>query len=182
MTHPWHDIPCDEPVEEGFNAFIEIPKGSKVKYELDKETGLLRVDRILFSAVHSPANYGFIPRTYCDDGDPLDVLVLCQEPVVPLTLVSARTIGLMTMIDSGKKDHKILAVALSDPEFNGFREASELPAHRLAMLRRFFLDYKTLEGKAVEVDDLQPAEFAKPVIVDALERYSRQRRRGFIKG
>lgn len=161
---------------------IEIPSGSSVKYELDKQTGLLKLDRILYSAVHYPANYGFIPQTLAEDDDPLDVLVLCQEPVAPLTLVTARAIGLMTMIDSGKKDHKIVAVAVSDPEFNGFHEASELPPHRVAMLRRFFLDYKTLEGKAVEVDELQPADFAKPIILDALERYSQQRRRGFIKG
>jgi inorganic pyrophosphatase len=180
--HAWHDVTPGLKLPDEFLAVIEIPSGSSIKYELDKQTGLLKMDRMLYSAVHYPANYGFIPQTLAEDDDPLDVLVLCQEPVAPLTLVSARTIGLMTMIDSGKKDHKILAVALSDPEFNGFHEASELPPHRLAMLRRFFLDYKTLEGKAVEVDDLQPADFAKPVIVDALERYSQQRRRGFIKG
>ena len=182
MTHPWHDVIPGENLPERFMTVVEIPAGSKVKYELDKATGLLRLDRVLYSAVHYPANYGFIPQTYAEDDDPLDVLVLCQETLAPMTLVTARAIGLMTMIDSGKKDHKILAVALNDPEFNGFREASELPPHRLAMLRRFFLDYKTLEGKAVEVDELQPADFAQPVIVDALERYSRQRRRGFIKG
>jgi inorganic pyrophosphatase len=138
------------------------------------------LDRILYSAVFYPANYGFIPQTLAEDDDPLDVLVLCQEPVAPLTLVSARAIGLMTMIDSGKKDHKVLAVALHDPEYNGFREANELPNHRLAMLRRFFQDYKTLEGKAVEVDEFQPAATAIPVIEDALTRYSEQRRRGFL--
>ena len=180
--HAWHDVTPGLNLPHEFLAVIEIPSGSSVKYELDKQTGLLKMDRTLYSAVHYPANYGFIPQTLAEDDDPLDVLVLCQEAVVPLTLVAARTIGLMTMVDSGKKDHKVLAVALSDPEFSGFREASELPPHRMAMLRRFFLDYKTLEGKAVEVDELQPAEFAKPVIVDALERYSMQRRRGFIKG
>src|SRR5271167_509995 len=113
------------------------------------------------------------------DDDPLDVLVLCQEAVAPLTLVSSRAIGLMTMVDSGKKDHKILAVAVDDPEYNGFLEAQELPSHRLNMLRRFFQDYKMLEGKAVEVDDLQPASAALPVIEDALARYSSQRRKGF---
>jgi inorganic pyrophosphatase len=153
--------------------------GSSVKYELDKRTGLLKVDRILYSAVFYPANYGFIPQTLAEDDDPLDVLVLCQEPLVPLTLVKARAIGLMTMIDSGKKDHKILAVAVHDPEFNGFQEASELPIHRLNMLRRFFQDYKTLEGKAVEVDELTPSGFTGPIIEDALERYSEHRRRGF---
>lgn len=162
-----------------FVAVIEIPMGSSVKYELDKTTGLLKLDRILYSAVFYPANYGFIPQTYAEDDDPLDVLVLCQEPVVPLTLVRARAIGLMTMVDSGKKDHKILAVASHYPEFNGFREASELPSHRLAMLRRFFQDYKTLEGKAVEVEEFAPSAFALPVIEAALEAYSTRRRRGF---
>src|ERR671927_1783770 len=114
-AHPWHDVPLPEDITDWFPAFIEIPKGSRVKYELDKETGLLRVDRVLYSAVHYPANYGFIPQTYAEDDDPLDVLVLCQEAVAPMTLVSARAIGLMTMVDSGKRDHKILAVACGDP-------------------------------------------------------------------
>src|SRR5215467_10677833 len=158
MTHPWHDVTPGAKIPAEFLAVIEIPMGSSVKYELDKETGLLRLDRILYSAVFYPANYGFIPQTFAEDDDPLDVLVLCQEPVAPLTLVHARAIGLMTMMDSGKKDHKILAVATDDPEYNGFRQAEELPAHRLNMLRRFFQDYKQLEGKAVEVDDFEPAE------------------------
>jgi inorganic pyrophosphatase len=179
MTHAWHDVIPGEHLPDEFTSVIEIPMGSSVKYELDKETGLLRLDRILYSAVYYPANYGFIPQTLAEDDDPLDVLVLCQEAVAPLTLVVARSIGLMTMVDSGKKDHKILAVAVNDPEYNGFREAEELPAHRLHMLRRFFQDYKTLEGKAVEVDQLQPAAAAVPVIEDALARYSTQRRKGF---
>jgi inorganic pyrophosphatase len=140
---------------------------------------LLRLDRILYSAVFYPANYGFIPQSLAEDNDPLDVLVLCQEPVAPLTLVNARAIGLMTMLDSGKKDHKVLAVALDDPEYNGFQEAGDLPAHRLAMLRRFFQDYKKLEGKAVEVEEFQAAAAAIPVIEEALARYSSQRMRGF---
>src|ERR1700677_737908 len=153
--------------------------GSSVKYELDKETGMLRLDRILYSAVYYPANYGVIPQTLAEDDDPLDVLVLCQEAVAPLTLVKARSIGLMTMMDSGKKDHKILAVAVDDPEYNGFREAAELPAHRLSMLRRFFQDYKQLEGKAVEVDDFEPVKASLPVVEEALSRYTLKRRRGF---
>jgi inorganic pyrophosphatase len=181
MTHPWHDVTPGLKLPAEFMAVIEIPRGSSVKYELDKATGLLRLDRMLYSSVHYPANYGFIPQTYAEDDDPLDVLVLCQEPVDPLTLVRARAIGLMTMIDSGKRDHKILAVALDDPEFNTFEEASELPMHRLTMLRRFFQDYKALEGKQVEVDELQPAAFALPVIEDALQRYSQERRKGFRK-
>lgn len=179
MTHAWHDVTPGEHLPAEFTAVIEIPMGSSVKYELDKETGMLRLDRILYSAVYYPANYGFIPQTLAEDDDPLDVLVLCQEAVAPLTLVDARAIGLMTMIDSGKKDHKVLAVAVDDPEYNGFRQANELPAHRLTMLRRFFQDYKTLEGKAVEVDEFQPADAALPIVEAALARYSAQRRRGF---
>lgn len=179
MTHPWHDVTPGENLPAQFLTVIEIPTGSNVKYELDKPTGLLRVDRVLYSAVHYPANYGFIPQTFAEDNDPLDVLVLCQEPVAPLTLVEARAIGLMTMIDAGKLDHKILAVAVHDPEYSGFQEARELPAHRLALLRRFFQDYKTLEGKKVEVEEFQAAATALPVIEQALERYSRERRRGF---
>lgn len=179
MTHAWHDVTPGQKLPREFMTVIEIPRGSSVKYELDKETGMLRLDRMLHSAVYYPANYGFIPQTYAEDGDPLDVLVLCQEPVDPLTLVEARAIGLMTMVDCGKRDHKILAVASHDPEFNAFREASELPPHRLMMIRRFFQDYKTLEGKTVEVDDLTSAETAEPIIIEALERYSRVRRGGF---
>ncbi len=179
MTHPWHDVTPGENLPSEFVGVVEIPSGSKVKYELDKVTGLLRVDRVLYSAVHYPANYGFIPQTYAEDDDPLDVLVLCQEPVAPLTLVNARAIGVMTMLDTGKRDHKILAVAVDDPEYNGFNEATELPSHRLALLRRFFQDYKMLEGKAVQVDEFQPAAAALPIIEDALQRYSTQRRRGF---
>jgi inorganic pyrophosphatase len=179
MIHPWHDVTPGEDIPQEFNTIIEIPFGSSVKYELDKASGLIKLDRVLYSAVYYPANYGFIPQTLAEDDDPLDVLVLCQETVVPLTLIHARTIGLMTMIDAGKKDHKIIAVATEDPEFNSYREAAEMPNHRLTMLRRFFQDYKQLEGKAVEVDEIEPANTAYPIIEDALARYSRQRRRGF---
>ncbi len=179
MTHPWHDVTPGENLPREFTAVVEIPMGSSVKYELDKKTGLLRLDRMLYSAVYYPANYGFIPQTFAEDDDPLDVLVLCQEAVAPLTLVEARTIGLMTMIDNGKKDHKILAVARDDPEYNGIHDATELPQHRMNMLRRFFQDYKQLEGKSVEVDAMEPAEKAWPVIEEALTRYSTQRRKGF---
>lgn len=179
MINPWHDVTPGEDIPQEFSAVIEIPFGSSVKYELDKQSGLIKLDRVLYSAVYYPANYGFIPQTLAEDDDPLDVLVLCQETVVPLTLLHARTIGLMTMIDSGKKDHKIIAVCVDDPEFNSYREAIEMPPHRLMMLRRFFQDYKMLEGKAVEVDEIQPAREAFPIIEDALARYSRQRRKGF---
>ena len=127
MIHPWHDVTPGEELPQEFNAVIEIPFGSSVKYELDKATGLIKLDRVLYSAVYYPANYGFIPQTLAEDDDPLDVLVLCQETVVPLTLIHARAIGLMTMIDGGKKDHKIIAVATDDPEFNSYREAAEMP-------------------------------------------------------
>ncbi|MDB5296746.1 MAG: Inorganic diphosphatase [Phycisphaerales bacterium] len=179
MIHPWHDVNPGEDIPLEFNTIIEIPFGSSVKYELDKNSGLIKLDRILYSAVYYPANYGFVPQTLAEDDDPLDVLVLCQETVVPLTLVKARTIGLMTMVDAGKKDHKIIAVASDDPEYQDIREAVDMPHHRLTMLRRFFQDYKQLEGKAVEVDEILPAQTAFPVIEDALARYSRQRRRGF---
>lgn len=179
-THAWHDVTPGVNLPQEFVAVIEIPMGSNVKYELDKQTGLLKLDRILFSAVHYPANYGFIPQTFAEDGDALDVLVLCQTPVAPLTLVDARAIGLMTMIDGGKKDHKIVAVATKDPEFNGFNEAKQLPPHRLALVRRFFQDYKKLEGKEVEVDDILPAAATYPIIEQSLESYSNHRRKGFV--
>ena len=177
--HPWHDVTPGEKLPTAFQTIVEIPMGSSVKYELDKETGLLRLDRMLYSAVYYPANYGFVPQTLAEDDDPLDVLVLCKEAVDPLTIVNSRAIGVMTMIDAGKKDHKIIAVATDDPEYSPFTEAAELPAHRLAMIRRFFQDYKQLEGKAVEVDEIQSVEVARPIIEDSLERYNRQRRRGF---
>ncbi|HEY7086469.1 MAG TPA: inorganic diphosphatase [Tepidisphaeraceae bacterium] len=179
MIHPWHDVTPGENIPQEFYSIIEIPFGSSVKYELDKQSGLIKLDRVLYSAVYYPANYGFIPQTLAEDDDPLDVLVFCQETVAPLTLIKARTIGLMTMVDAGKKDHKIIAVAIEDPEFSSYKEAAEMPPHRLTMLRRFFQDYKQLEGKAVEVDAIEPAKSAFPVIEDALHRYSRQRRRGF---
>lgn len=180
MTHSWHDVaPGGQLLPKEFNAVIEIPLGSSVKYELDKQSGLIKVDRLLYSAVYYPANYGFIPQTLAEDDDPLDVLVFSQEAVAPLTVAPARAIGLMTMLDSGKKDHKIIAVATGDPEFKDYHEAEQLPAHRLNVLRRFFQDYKQLEGKAVEVDEIEPAERGYPIIEDALRRYSEQRRRGF---
>lgn len=169
--HPWHDLDPGDQLPREFDAVIEIPLGSNVKYELHKPSGLLKLDRMLYSAVYYPANYGFIPRTFAEDDDPLDVLVLCQEAVLPLTVVHARTIGLMTMVDSGKPDHKIVAVATHDPEYNSYQDAAEMPPHRLLMIRRFFQDYKQLEGKAVEVEEIQPAKTAYPIIEDALARY-----------
>ena len=175
MTHPWHDIAIPEPVEEDFPALIELPKGSKVKYELDKDTGLLKVDRVLFSAVHYPANYGFIPRTYCDDGDPLDVLVLGQEPVVPMCLMRARAIGVMQMRDDKGLDDKIIAVHLDDPAYAQYSHIREVQPHVLLELRRFFEDYKTLENKIVTVRDFMGPFEANKVIRESIEGYKRLR-------
>ena len=153
---------------------IEIPKGSKVKYELDKKTGLLCVDRVLYSSVHYPANYGFLPQTYCEDHDPLDVLVLGQEPVVPLCILRARAIGTMTMVDDRGPDDKIIAIHVDDPEYAHYRDVSDLPVHRLQELERFFLDYKVLEKKAVSVGDIRGRAAAEDVIRDAIRLYRDQ--------
>ncbi len=175
--HPWHDTYVDEAViATGFPVVIEIPKGSKNKYELDKETGLLRLDRVLYSAVHYPADYGFIPRTYCDDGDPLDVLVLGQEPVYPLTIVEARAIGVMRMRDDKGIDDKIVAVSVRDPAFADYTDKSQLPAHLLREVKRFFQDYKSLEHKQVIVEDLLGPADAVAIINDALDLYRKLRR------
>ena len=178
--HPWHDIPPERDGDGAgvVTAFIEIPKGSKVKYELDKETGLLKVDRILFSAVHYPANYGFLPRTYCDDGDPLDILVLCQEAVAPMCLMRARPIGYLQMRDDKGIDDKIVAVHVDDPAYQEYRHHRELPQHVLRELRRFFEDYKQLENKLVVVDEMRGPEAALQVIEDAKRGYEKLRAGG----
>jgi len=172
--HPLHDIELDEPVDVWFPTVIEIPAGSKLKYEIDKKTGLLQLDRVLYSAVHYPANYGFIPRTHGGDGDPIDVLVLMQEPVHPLTIVRARAIGGFLMVDEKGIDDKIIAVAVDDPAFVGFRNSGDLPVHVMAELRRFFKDYKVLEGKTPEkVDELYDVAHALRVIRAGREEYAR---------
>jgi inorganic pyrophosphatase len=173
MSHPWHDFALPDAVEDGFPALIEIPKGSRVKYEVDKETGLLLVDRVLFSAVHYPANYGFIPRTLAADGDALDVLVLCQESVTPLCAMRARAIGMMRMVDERGEDDKIIAVHLDDPAVRDYRDISELPPHTLLELKRFFEDYKQLEHKRVEVRDFDGPAEANRAIRGAAAEYSR---------
>jgi inorganic pyrophosphatase len=174
--HPWHDVSPGKDLPRDFQALIEIPLGSNVKYELDKASGLLKVDRIIYSAVFYPANYGFIPQTYAEDNDPLDVLVLCQEAVQPLSLIKARAIGVMTMIDSGASDDKIIAVATNDPEYSEYIEARDLPPHRLQVVKRFFQDYKQLEGKQVQVEDIRPAYAAITIIEKAFALQSVARR------
>ena len=179
--NPWHDVsPGDEAARGIVPAIIEIPMGSTNKYELDKDTGLLKLDRVLYSAVHYPANYGFIPQTLADDGDPLDVLVLGAEPVYPLTLVKARAIGLMVMKDQDELDHKIIAVHVNDPEYSSYTDVHQLPPHRLAVLKRFFQDYKILEKKAVIVDDILSAADALPVIAASLATYATWRAGGVV--
>lgn len=172
MVHPWHDLPNPmADIATGFNVVIEIPKGSRVKYELDKPSGMLRVDRVLYSAVHYPANYGFLPRTYCGDHDPLDVLVLGNEPVHPLSIMRARAIGVMHMEDQGEEDDKIIAVHLHDPAFEEYQDLDELPAHTMREIQRFFGDYKTLEEKEVRIDHMEGAERAVQIIRESLELY-----------
>jgi inorganic pyrophosphatase len=173
MSHPWHDVPIGPDAPEEFNALIEIPKGSKVKYELDKQTGLLLVDRVLYSSVIYPANYGFVPQTLGDDEDPLDVLVLMQEPVQPLSIVRARPIGMMPMVDSGENDEKIICVHLDDPEYRSYEHHSELPEHRLVELKRFFQDYKKLENKEVRVGEFLDPEDAVEAVKHAMELYEK---------
>jgi inorganic pyrophosphatase len=172
-AHPWHDVPLPADVAAWFPAFVEIPKGSNVKYELDKATGLLRVDRILYSAVHYSENYGFVPRTRAADGDPLDVLVLCQVPVAVGCLVRARAVGVMHMRDEKGRDEKLIAVLVDDPEYAAYRDAGELPPHRLRELEQFFRDYKMLEDKPVTVDGLAGPAEALAVLRDAADRYAR---------
>ncbi|MBQ9414755.1 MAG: inorganic diphosphatase [Clostridia bacterium] len=170
----WHDIPKSCVTPQDFTAVIEIPKGGKNKYEMDKETGLLRLDRVLYTATHYPANYGFIPRTYADDGDPLDVLVLCQESIVPMTLVQCHPIGVIKMVDSEAVDEKIVAVPTRDPSFSCFRDISELPVHTMEEMEHFFSVYKNLEhNKETRVEKAEGREEAVRIIIHCMEEYRR---------
>ena len=169
----WHDISGDRIKPENFAVLIEIPKGSNCKYELDKETGLLKLDRILYTATHYPQNYGFIPHTYADDGDPLDVLLICSVPIQPMTLVQCYPIGNIRMIDGGKLDDKIIAIPFSEPNYNNIQNIDELPQHIFDEIMHFFTVYKQLENKQTDVQSLSDRENAVKIIQDAIDLYGR---------
>lgn len=171
--HPGHDIPAGDP-DDCFNVVIEVPLGGTGKYELDKKHGLLRVDRVLYSAVYYPANYGFIPRSLGGDGDPLDVLVLMDQPAEPLCILRARAIGILPMIDEAGIDEKVIAVCCDDPGFAHYRSLDDLPRHQRLLIERFFLDYKTLENKQVETGSYRGRDEALEVIRESLQRYERE--------
>ncbi|MBO5020710.1 MAG: inorganic diphosphatase [Clostridia bacterium] len=171
MANIWHDISSSRINPEDFICVIEISKGSKKKYELDKETGYIILDRILHTSTHYPANYGFIPRTYGDDEDPLDVLLLCSEHLEPLTLVRAYPIGVIKMIDNGRNDEKVIAIPFSDPTYNSYTDIDRLPKHIFDEMRHFFEVYKTLEHKATAVDDVLNRAAAIEIIKNAIENY-----------
>ncbi len=169
--HPWHDVNIGDQTPELVNGIIEIPKNSRAKYELDKASGMLKLDRVLYSSINYPANYGFIPQTYCDDDDPLDILILSQIDVVPMCIVEAKVIGVMRMMDEGEMDDKIIAVAANDMSVNHLNEIEELPEHWLKELRSFFENYKELEHKEVVVEDFQNRTVALEVIAQAIIDY-----------
>ncbi|WNM18556.1 inorganic diphosphatase [Flavobacterium capsici] len=169
--NPWHDVDYGADAPGIVNGIIEIPKGSRAKYELDKESGLLKLDRVLFSSVYYPANYGFIPKTYCDDNDPLDILIISQIKIVPMCVVSARVIGVMRMVDGGEADDKIIAVAEGDTSVNHINDISELPSHFISELRNFFEDYKKLENKQVVVEEFHNREVAEQILNQAINDY-----------
>ena len=167
----WHDIKEERIKKDDFISVIEITKGGKNKYELDKETGMLKLDRVLYTATHYPANYGFIPRTYAEDNDPLDVLVLCQEDIIPLTLVETYPIGVLIMIDSEQRDEKIIAVAKKDPFLNVYKDITEIPPHISSEIKHFFEVYKQLEQRETVVEEILGREEAEKIIQKSIERY-----------
>ena len=171
VLHPWHGAEHGDKAPAVVNALIEIPQGSKTKYEIDKKTGLLKLDRVIYSSFHYPVNYGFIPKTLGQDGDPLDILVMCSESIQPLCLVEAYVIGNMQMIDTDMIDDKIIAVAVHDPSVNYIRELSEVPPHFFAVLKNYFEQYKVLENKKVEINDFQDKEIAYNVIEESIRYY-----------
>ncbi len=171
MSNIWHDMNPKRITPHDFECVIEITKGSKKKYELDKECGLLRLDRILYTSTHYPANYGFIPRTYGDDNDPLDVLVLCSESIEPMTLVRCYPIGVISMVDNGRNDEKIIAIPFSDPTYNQYKSIDELPKHIFDEMRHFFSVYKALENKETAVNEVRGPEDAVTIITDAITHY-----------
>lgn len=171
VLHPWHGASYGAKAPEQVQALIEIPQGSRSKYEIDKETGLLRLDRIIFSSFIYPVNYGFIPQTLGQDGDPLDILVICSQPIQPLCLVEATVIGNMQMIDQGQMDDKIIAVASNDPTVKHIKDIDELPEHFFNELKHYFEEYKVLENKVVEIDNFQNKSEAYRIIQDAISFY-----------
>jgi inorganic pyrophosphatase len=171
-ANPWHDVSYGENAPDVVNGIVEIPKGSRAKYELDKDSGMIKLDRVLYSSVYYPANYGFIPKTYCDDHDPLDILIICQIDLIPMCLVEAKVIGVMRMIDGGEADDKIIAVAAGDPSVNHINDISELPQHFISEMRSFFEDYKKLENKTVIVEEFQDNVVAKQIVQKAIEDYN----------
>ncbi len=171
--HPWHSVSPGDNLPEIVNAIIEIPKGCRAKYELDKESGLLKLDRVLYSSVYYPANYGFIPQSYCDDHDPLDILILSQIECVPMCIIEAKVIGVMQMVDGGEADDKIIAVAANDMSVNYINDISELPPHFTAEMRHFFEEYKRLENKTVQVEEFQNKEVAERIIMESFDAYQK---------
>jgi len=171
ILHPWHGVEPGENAPRVVNAIIEIPQGSRCKYEIDKASGLLKLDRIIYSSFHYPVNYGFIPQTYGGDKDPLDILVITSLPVQPLTLMDAKVMGVMQMIDGGDADDKIIAVAANDPSVNHYNNIEQLPKHFFDELRHFFEEYKRLENKTVEVEEFKDKATALNIIQEAIEYY-----------
>ena len=174
IRHPWHGISPGRDAPEYVHGIVEIPKGSRAKYELDKDTGLIKMDRVLYSSVYYPANYGFIPQTYGEDHDPLDILVLSQIEITPMCIVDARVIGVMRMIDHGEADDKIIAVAEGDMSVNHINDITQLPTHFFRELRTFFEDYKKLEKKTVVIEEFQSKDLALEIITQGIKDYKKK--------